>query len=314
MLHLLRWATAPAPPTYPHDWMDDNLWWNVLVFAALYEMITRGSQVLFVRHAQKHPNGAAFGGSYAATLVNACVCAATGAFVTVTLTSEGDVRMRALIESNSSTATTTAIPNAATKSLIGFLLCDGLHVMTQFPKLGSHDVLAHHVIYALLGILAYEVRIFPFVLGWMLLGEVPTIFLSLRWMLNSMGHGDSTALGVANAALTSSFFVFRVGAMTAGFSHLLLFLRPLLLASPAAYLAPSAPITMHTYIVDFFCGLVGAAVGLNLFWGYGITRTARQAASEMPSKRVNAVWLKRGDTPSEMLVLDADDIFPSIRR
>ena len=135
-----------------------------------------------------------------------------------------------------------------------------------------------------------------------LLGEVSTLFLNLRWFLIQTGRGDSAALHRTNYAFATTFFITRVVIMALGLWHGVTRSAPLLLAPP--YSAPS-------WAVSTICVTVGCGALLNAFWMYKIVRMASRpgkpsrSCSELevdssPPTPVGASTDGRADLPSAL--------------
>ena len=162
-------------------------------------------------------------------------------------------------------ADTDPIVYLATESFVGYLLYDLLHVVAHWPALGGSDTVAHHVGFTCLALLGYGFRVFPFTVGWLLLGEISTLFLNARWALINSGRGHTRALAGTNVAFAASFFSCRVVLLWVGPYHMLTQLRPLVLAPPF-----SAP----AWAVNTICGFVTAGAALNAWWMLKIAKMA----------------------------------------
>ena len=88
----------------------------------------------------------------------------------------------------------------AAQAFVGYLLMDFFHVIARYPKLGGLDMCLHHAGFLFVTLLGLGYRVFPFPIGWLLLGEVSSIFLNVRWFLINSGHGASAALSTRLAS------------------------------------------------------------------------------------------------------------------
>ena len=68
---------------------------------------------------------------------------------------------------------------------LGYLVHDTVQIVTQFPRLGKVDMLAHHCVFVVASILSgvSQTMMLPF--AWLLLGEASTPLLTLRWTIQS---------------------------------------------------------------------------------------------------------------------------------
>mmetsp|Transcript_11540 Transcript_11540/g.36599 ORF Transcript_11540/g.36599 Transcript_11540/m.36599 type:complete len:178 (+) Transcript_11540:504-1037(+) len=145
---------------------------------------------------------------------------------------------------------------------------DLAHTAYHFPKLGGADALAHHAGFIALTALQMSYDLLPVAAAWLLLGELSTLPLNLRWFLLQHGLGESRALYCTNLAFALTFLLVRVAFFWGGVAQVLLRLRPLLLAPPC-----HAP----RLAVDALCAAITAAGCLNGWWMYKIVGMARRA-------------------------------------
>lgn len=103
---------------------------------------------------------------------------------------------------------------------LSYLLYDLLHVILQYPKLGGIDTILHHVLFAICSVIngTYGIMAHPF--GWLVVGEISTIFLNWRWFLLKSGRRDGDWINVVNGLFAFSFFVTRNVIYTCGMVHL----------------------------------------------------------------------------------------------
>ncbi len=161
----------------------------------------------------------------------------------------------------------------------GYMIDDLAHVLARYPKLGKMDMVAHHLVFIVCSILAGYAQIFVFPFSWLLIGELSTPLLTVKWFLRQSGLGQSKRpiewarkLGFKGKALESTyeaasaieykvseifvavFFVVRVCAYGAGLTHLL---RHLI----AGDLANVPPWPRYTVL-----GIILAGAALNGHW------------------------------------------------
>jgi len=228
------------------------------------------------------------------------VCSTAGCYITATLIASEDERDRAAMRAESEIG---PVVLAATQSFVAWLLMDAAHVISHFPTLGGADMLLHHAGFIFLTLIGpLGLHVFPFAAGWLLLGEISTLFLNLRWFLIQSGRGDSAALHRTNYAFAATFFITRVVIMALGLWHGVSRSAPILLASP--YNAPS-------WAVSTICITVGGGALLNAFWMYKIVRMASrpgkpsrsssdQEADSSPPTPIGASCNTRAELPSAL--------------
>mmetsp|Transcript_16524 Transcript_16524/g.67867 ORF Transcript_16524/g.67867 Transcript_16524/m.67867 type:complete len:197 (-) Transcript_16524:1238-1828(-) len=56
----------------------------------------------------------------------------------------------------------------------------------------------------------------PFQFGWLIVGEVSTIFLNIRWFLIKLGYGATSFMTAANFLFALTFFIARIVVYTFG--------------------------------------------------------------------------------------------------
>ena len=104
---------------------------------------------------------------------------------------------------------------------MGYLVYDICHVLGKYPKLGGADMVAHHCVFVTASMINGNYRIMPFAFGWLIVGELSTIFLNLRWFWIKTGRGHTQAMNVTQILFAISFFVLRVVIYLMGVGHLL---------------------------------------------------------------------------------------------
>merc|ERR1719352_2273283 len=153
----------------------------------------------------------------------------------------------------------------ASSAFLGWLLSDLVHLLLFWPVLGGVDMLLHHATFACLTCLGVGYRMCPLVVGWLLLGELSSMPLNMRWILINTGRGDSRALARTNFAFAGSFFVVRVVVFWFSLAHALRVERPLLLSLGAP-----------PWSVNTLCAFLSAGALLNAFWFARIVQIARR--------------------------------------
>ena len=244
-------------------------WPPIFLFVIAWEVCYRISKTFCQQ--SDHPKIREQGASYGAAFVNALVCSIAGVYITGELLAYDDVRVRALVLDEPPYEAVTATVFLAVQSFVGWLLMDLFHILTHLPTLGGWDTVLHHAGFVALAVCGYGFRVCPFVVGWLLLGEVSSLFLEVRFFLINSGRGETRAMRLTNYAFASTFFLSRVVVLWLGLGDLLLNLRPLLLGAP--YYAPG-------YGVNTICGFVAGGALLNAFWMVSIVKMATRPAGE----------------------------------
>jgi hypothetical protein len=271
--------TLEAPPETPLEWValphtrEHVRWvgidWQVIIlFALAWEVVYQLSKAHLAHRYPEWPKVGKLGGSYAAAFLNACVCSALGCLIVMGLF-DADSRGRALMLKAAPYDAITPVVFLAERSFLGWLMMDLAHVVLLYPTLGGVDILLHHSGFIFLTCLGYGYRVLPFTVGWLLLCEVSTIGLNLRWFLINTGRGESSALRSTNAFFAATFFIFRVVVQWTGIADLLQHSRPLLLERRAP-----------NWAVDTICVSVVASAVLNLYWLVKIVQMARRPAGK----------------------------------
>jgi hypothetical protein len=173
------------------------------------------------------------------------------------------------------------LAKGAAYRFLGWLTMDFVHCFEKYPKTVGVDALAHHGGFILLTAVQMSWNLLPVVAAWLLVGELSTIALNVRWFLISCGKGDSPALSLTNTAFALLFLVVRIFIYWAGVLHLVVRMLPLLLASPHS--APVVPLLL------LVVAIVSAGL-LNLWWMHKIFKMAagpgkRTAAADSSDKK-----------------------------
>ena len=128
----------------------------------------------------------------------------------------------------------------------------------SFPKLGGAETVVHHLGFIFCALATSHARILGFPTSWLLLGELSTIPLNVRWALIKSGHGDGAALWWTNWAFAGMFFVARVALYGFG----LVDFHRTWDRVPASVCPQGLTLAILT--------LISAMQLLNLYWFYGI--------------------------------------------
>ena len=237
-------------------------WRVILAFALSWELLYLFFKAYCASSRSRYadwPKVASLGGSYATAFLNALVCSVAGCWIVATELYDDDTHKAIMLPDRP------AIAYVAAQSFLGWLLMDIIHLCTHYPTLGGFDMLCHHACFIILACLGSGFRYAPFVVGWLLMGEISSLFLNIRWLLINTGRGDTRALTTTNYLFALSFFVCRVLVFWAGLIHVLLSERPMLLSPPS--LAPP-------WSVNLLCAFLLTGALLNAFWFVKIVKMA----------------------------------------
>ena len=69
-----------------------------------------------------------------------------------------------------------------------WLLYDLAHLLLSFPALGAADTVAHHAGFICASAICGAHRILPFAFGWLIVGELSSPLLNVRWLLIHAGR------------------------------------------------------------------------------------------------------------------------------
>jgi hypothetical protein len=163
-------------------------------------------------------------------------------------------------------------------SLAGYLTSDLVHVLWRWPDLGKMDTVMHHVAFLSCALVAGRGLLFPFMFGWLIVGEASTPILNLRWYLIRQGHGDSRMLSHVSKLFAAVFFVTRFCVYGAGLVHLVRTYGDL---PKEVSGVSSAAVTLFTFL----------GFALNLVWLQRIARIA--AAPPRPKASSTKAGLER---------------------
>lgn len=145
--------------------------------------------------------------------------------------------------------------------LAGYLLCDLYHIILAYPTLGAIDTVLHHVIFLYCAGIAGHFHLFPFMFGWLIIGEASTPFLNMRWFLIKSGYGDGMLLTIVQGLFALTFFATRFALYSTG-----LFYQLELMPRVPTYLPKWAIYSSITFVVMGFL--------LNFVWLNKIVRIA----------------------------------------
>jgi len=155
---------------------------------------------------------------------------------------------------------------------VGYLLYDLYHVVQLYPKLGGVDMILHHLLFLTCSTITGHYQILHLPFGWLILGEISTTLLSLRWLLIKTGRGHTSIFKYIQLLFAIAFLVIRVIIYNMGIFHLIWNTSTVLTQLP---------------VPSFFLGIVllllGSGSVLNLFWAHKICKMAVSSSSSSSS-------------------------------
>ena len=101
-----------------------------------------------------------------------------------------------------------------------WLLYDLAHVAWSYPQLGGADMVAHHAGFFGAACVCGIHRILPFPFAWLLLGEISSIPLNMRFFFIATGRSDGKAMRLTNITFAVLFFAARILLYGWGLYHL----------------------------------------------------------------------------------------------
>lgn len=251
---------------------------KMLGFACFWEVLYQIAKAALA--SSPHEKVAQLGASYTVAFINAAMCTVGGFWCVASLWA-GEYAGRLIVTQVSSPywpglQAGELVYEHLAHMFLGWLLYDAVHVAMWYPKLGGVDTVAHHIGFISLTCLGSMYRVIPFSVAWLLLGEASSLPLNVRWFLINTGRGATPALKVTNVVFALSFFVARVVLFWAGVYHLLVYLRPTLIA-PDPYGCP-------TWVLNTVCFFITAGACLNAHWMIGIVKMATRGDKKKDKK------------------------------
>ena len=252
--------------------------WEVAAAALCFEVLYRSFGVLFrvlaarqgvALDRKRRPNFARDGNSYAVSFVHAFIVVLRGCQHLIQQYGapvEAKFVQRPYGSTSEWAAGAAAIEPTNT-IFLAFLLYDVSHVLLEYPRLGGMDVVAHHVLFAAASYVCGSNRVFPWPFAWLIIGELSTLPLNLRWVLIQSGRGDTRLMAWTNRCFALTFFVGRVVVYGLGLLHLG--------ASWHPHVEEACERVTGLRVV---CALFVAGYGLNLVWFRRIVRVASRPA------------------------------------
>ena len=165
---------------------------------------------------------------------------------------------------------------------LSWIIYDLIHVISSYPKLGGFDTIIHHCLFMGAALVNgyYVIYIFPF--SWLIMGELSTIFLNIRWFLIQTGRGSTKMMKWCNYIFAIFFFLTRVILYGWG---LYLMSRPDVWTVILELPAPK-------YLVLSVLGLLVIGYFLNLLWMKSIVEMATKnnekgrKSKKIPTKNI----------------------------
>lgn len=145
---------------------------------------------------------------------------------------------------------------------VGYIFYDVVHalVMKDLRKIGD---IVHHILFLGISYLGLTHRILQFAFSWLILGEVSTIFLNIRWFLFKAGLEESSLYIYNGMCLVLTFFFFRVVVFGLGLLYLFIELLPIVNESDDIALRGAPYILLAAYCMNlnWFVQLAAMALG-----------------------------------------------------
>mmetsp|Transcript_3768 Transcript_3768/g.6588 ORF Transcript_3768/g.6588 Transcript_3768/m.6588 type:complete len:263 (+) Transcript_3768:163-951(+) len=133
---------------------------------------------------------------------------------------------------------------------ISYLIYDMIHVVFQWPRLGTFDVLLHHFAFLIAACVALNYQIMHFPFSWLVICELSTVFLNVRWLALKLGLPEKfvTVVSILMAIL---FGLTRVVLYGVGLAHLIMNLN-LIVGVPKPVLIGIVALLTGGYGVQIF--------------------------------------------------------------
>jgi hypothetical protein len=95
-------------------------------------------------------------------------------------------------------------------AFMAYIVYDLMHVLTNWPQLGGWDTVVHHLLFLWCAVINASMGTLPFPFGWMIICELSTPFLNLRWLLIKTDQGNGHLMSITTILLATSFFFTRI--------------------------------------------------------------------------------------------------------
>lgn len=159
--------------------------------------------------------------------------------------------------------------------LVAYLLVDAVAMAAHWPHLGGPDMLLHHAAFLYCALVGGLLHLNVFMFTWLILAEVSTPFLNIRWLMLQLGMAGSPAFTVVQVLFALAFFASRVCLYAVGMLY-------------QAEIIPQCPpyIPRWTAYSTFAVVIVGFL--LNLAWFYKIAARAfrpRRSTTDSAQKK-----------------------------
>mmetsp|Transcript_16520 Transcript_16520/g.67852 ORF Transcript_16520/g.67852 Transcript_16520/m.67852 type:complete len:309 (-) Transcript_16520:1238-2164(-) len=132
-------------------------------------------------------------GSYITSLVHSLLVSFRGIdHIRRTLPLPMDVRIQPPLNVGAIDSVAWLGPLKTNRIFMAYLLIDMVRIILAWPKLGQYDFIFHHLGFMSVSIVGATTISAPFQFGWLIVGEVSTIFLNIRWFLIKLGYGATS--------------------------------------------------------------------------------------------------------------------------
>ena len=144
-----------------------------------------------------------------------------------------------------------------------YLIIDLVYVIQKYPKLGGIDTIVHHIVFLTCSIINGWYGLLPFAYSWLIVGELSTIFLNLRWFFIKTGRGGNTqTFRLIQYIFAITFFVTRVLIYVGGVYNLFYQQRSIIINDIFERKHNDVPAIFVIVTITF----VGVGCILNLIW------------------------------------------------
>ncbi|CAB9513304.1 TLC domain [Seminavis robusta] len=155
-----------------------------------------------------------------------------------------------------------------------YLVFDLFHMLRLYPKLGGMDMVVHHLVFLTCSIINGSYEILPYPFCWLIVGEISTTFLDIRWALIKTGRGGTNMFQLVQYLFALTFFLTRVVVYWLGVVELF-HQRSVLM-----------DIVWSGHVPGVFMGttllFIGAGSVLNLVWFQKIVAMALSSKQQQP--------------------------------
>lgn len=256
---------------------------SILKYGIMYELLYQGVKLML--KSSEHQKLRAHGNSYLCAFVNAVFTSYYGVTFLILLWSapEESKALSGVDSAEPFFAETNGVRDAALP-FIAWIVFDLIHVVTNFPELGSYDQLFHHAMFIILTCVSTGFGVCPFAGCWLFCGELSSLPLNIRWYVINSGQGATVWMTLTNIIFCVTFFTVRVLLYWFGLYGFLFETAPILKNNGAP-----------GFGVNIIAALLSAGAILNVYWFLLIVKMATglgkkaKKAKDSETKRAGAL-------------------------